>query len=186
MRKQFKANTWFFPLPVLIVAAYDENGNPNAMNAAWGGIYDTNTVYLCLSAGHKTTKDIIASKAFTISFGTEKEVEACDYVGIVSGNKVADKVKNAGWTTTKAESVNAPIIDQLPFSLECELEKVNEDGIIIGSIKKISVDEEYLDKEGKPDVEKMNFISFDPVDNTYLKVHKKVGKAFSDGKKLEK
>ena len=98
MRKDFGAKSWLYPMPVLIVAAYDEHGVPNAMNAAWGGMFTDETVGLCLSAGHKTTKNILATRAFTVSMATVETIEACDYVGIVSGNRVADKFTRAGST----------------------------------------------------------------------------------------
>ena len=121
MRKNFGSKTWLYPMPVFIVAAYDENGVPNAMNAAWGGIYTDNEVGICLSEGHKTTQNILATKAFTVSMGTAEFVTACDYVGIVSGNKEPDKLQKAGFHTQKSIYVNAPIIEELPMTLECEL-----------------------------------------------------------------
>ena len=99
MRKNFGTKTWLYPMPVFIVAAYDENGVPNAMNAAWGGIYTDNEVGICLAEGHKTTQNILATKAFTVSMGTAEFVTACDYVGIVSGNKEPDKLQKAGFHT---------------------------------------------------------------------------------------
>ena len=92
MRKNFGVKTWLYPMPVFIVAAYDENGLPNAMNAAWGGIYTDNMVGICLAEEHKTTKNILATRAFTVSMGTADRVAECDYVGIVSGNKEPDKL----------------------------------------------------------------------------------------------
>ena len=121
MRKNFGSKTWMYPLPVLIIASYDENGHADAMNAAWGGIYDYNKVMLCLSEGHKTTKNIKKKKAFTISFATAEQMAACDYVGIVSGNDTKDKMEKAGFTTVKSEFVDAPIILELPMTLECKL-----------------------------------------------------------------
>ena len=97
MRKDFGSQTWMFPMPVLIIGTYDENGKPNAMNAAWGGIYDYNQIMICLSS-HKTTDNIRKNKAFTISFATEDTVVASDYVGIVSQNKVPNKIEKAGLT----------------------------------------------------------------------------------------
>lgn len=184
MKKSFDAKPWFFPLPVLIIATYDENGNANAMNAAWGGLYDSDQVELCLSAGHKTTKSILARKAFTISFATKKYLEACDYVGLESGNTVPNKLEKAGFTTQKSDVVNAPIIQELPMCLECTLIKQTEEGNIIGQIEKISVDEMYI-TENSIDVEKMEFISFDPIHNVYRVVKQAVGKAFADGAKLK-
>lgn len=184
MKKSFDAKPWFFPLPVLIIATYDESGNENAMNAAWGGLYDSDQVELCLSAGHKTTKNILARKAFTISFATKKYLEACDYVGLESGNTVPNKLEKAGFTTQKSDVVNAPIIQELPMCLECTLIKQTEEGNIIGQIEKISVDEMYI-TENSIDVEKMGFISFDPIHNVYRELGAVVGKAFADGAKLK-
>ena len=121
MRKNFGAKTWLYPMPVLIVGTYDENGIPNAMNAAWGGVYDTNQVMVCLADDHKTTGNIKKTGAFTVSFATSKTVVPCDYVGIVSANDVPDKFAKAGFHATKSDYVDAPLIDELPMALECEL-----------------------------------------------------------------
>ncbi|MDE7313912.1 MAG: flavin reductase family protein [Eubacterium sp.] len=185
MRKDFGAKTWMYPLPVLIIGTYDEDGNADAMNAAWGGIYDANQVILCLSEGHKTTKNIRAKKAFTISFADEEHVAACDYVGIVSGNKEPDKLKKAGFTVTKSACVDAPIINELPMALECRLVKFNEDGNVVGEIVNVSADESVLDGNGMVDPAKLRPISYDPVNNGYLVLGGRVGSAFSDGAKIE-
>ena len=185
MRKNFGTQTWCFPMPVLIVGTYDKEGKPNAMNAAWGGIYDYNLIMLCLSEGHKTYKNIMESGAFTVSFADEKNMVACDYVGIASGNKVEDKMVKAGFTTTPSEFVNAPIINELPITLECKLNKANEDGIIIGDIINVSAEERILGKEGKPDITKMSLISYVSSTHDYVTVGEKVvGKAFNSGKAL--
>lgn len=185
MRKNFGAKTWFYPLPVLIIGTYDEKGNANAMNAAWGGIYDTNHVVLSLSPGHKTTKNIKIKKAFTISFADAAHVAACDYIGLVSGNDIPDKLKKAGFTTEKSKFVDAPIIRELPMRLECRLAKVNEDGNIIGEIVNVSADESILDEDGLIDVAKLRPISYDPVHNEYWLLGQKVGNAFQDGNALK-
>src|SRR5699024_12611620 len=116
MRKNFGVKPWTYPQPVFILAAYDEHGVPNAMNAAWGGISEENEISLCISAEHKTTENILARKAFTLSMADAAHVTACDYVGIVSGNDVPDKVARAGFHTSKAAFVDAPLIDELPMA----------------------------------------------------------------------
>lgn len=185
MRKDFGANTWLYPMPVLIIGTYDENGKPNAMNAAWGGIYDTNQVMLCLSHDHKTTINIRAKGAFTVSFADAAHVAACDYVGIVSGNDTPDKMERAGFHTTKSAHVDAPIIDELPMALECKLVKFNEDGIVIGEIVNISVDEKALDENGKVDVKKLDPITCDAANGAYLRLGEQVGSAYSSGMELK-
>ena len=185
MRKNFGAKTWLYPMPVLIVGTYDEDGIPNAMNAAWGGIYDTNLVMVCLADDHKTTENIKKSGAFTISFATSEMVAPCDYVGIVSANDLPDKFDRAGFHATRSELVNAPIIDELPMAVECRLLKFNEDGICIGEIVNVSADESILDGKGKIDAKKLDPIIYDSVSHAYWSFGEKVGQAFSDGKKIK-
>lgn len=184
MRKNFGPKTWMYPLPVLIVGTYDENGNPNAMNAAWGGIYDTNQVMLCLSEGHKTYKNIQAKGAFTVSMATADQAVACDYVGIESGNKVEDKFRKAGFTAVKSQFVDAPIIQELPMTLECQLIGQTPEGILIGEIVNVSADEAVL-TNGKIDPALFRPITFDPVNNSYRVLGEEVAKAFSAGSVLK-
>lgn len=185
MRKNFGKKTWFYPLPVLIIGSYDENGKADAMNAAWGGIYDSDKVVLCLSESHKTTQNIKKRGAFTISFADTVHVVEADYVGLVSANEVEDKLERAGFHTTKSDFVDAPLIDELPMTLECKLIKVNEDGNIIGEIVNVNADDSVLGEDGMIDATKLQAISYDPIHNTYVKMGEKVGNAFSDGANLE-
>lgn len=186
MRKDFSPNPWFYPLPVLIIGSYDENGTPDAMNAAWGGLYDADKVILCLSAGHKTTKNIKAKGAFTVAFGTATHVVACDYVGVESGNKEPNKVAKAGFHAAKSQHVDAPIFDELPVTFECKLLEITDNGNLIGQIVNISVDDAVLTADGKGvDAAKAGFISFDPCANTYVKLGEVAGKAFSDGVQIQ-
>lgn len=185
MRKNFGAKCWLYPMPVLIVGSYDGEGNPNAMNAAWGGIYDTNLVMVCLADDHKTTENIKRSGAFTLSFATEGTTVPCDYVGIVSANDEPEKFAKAGFHATKSSFVNAPIIDELPLTVECKLLKFNEDGICIGEIVNISAEESILDEGGKPDAKKLRPIIYDSVSHAYWSFGEKVGQAFSDGKNVK-
>ncbi len=185
MRKDFGTKTWMFPMPVLIVAAYDKEGVPNAMNAAWGGIFTDNMIGICLAEEHKTTHNILYTRAFTVSMATVDEMVACDYVGIVSGDKVPDKFSRAGFTAQRSQHVNAPIIQQLPMTLECELVSYDvESNYMVGRIVNVSAEETIL-TDGRIDVAKLRPISYDPVSHQYLSIGTKVGNAFSEGKKLK-
>ena len=187
MRKNFGSKPWCYPMPVFILAAYDENGKPNAMNVAWGGIHYDDQIGMCVSAGHKTTANILHSKAFTVSVADVKNLVACDYVGVESGNKEPDKFAKAGFTATKSEFVNAPIINELPMTLECKLISYDpESCTLIGQIVNVSADESVLDENGKIDPDKVSPITFDPVNNNYLQIGEKVGNAFHDGLLLKK
>ncbi len=185
MRKNFGSKTWLYPMPVLIIGTYDENGVPNAMNAAWGGVYDTDQVMVCLADDHKTTENIKKTGAFTVSFATVSNVVPSDYVGIVSANNVPDKFARAGFHATRSEYVNAPIIDELPMTVECKLIKFNEDGICVGEIVNVSVDESILDENGKVDAKKLDPIIYDGATHAYWSFGEKIGKAFSEGKKIK-
>ena len=186
MRKNFGAKPYTYPQPVLIIASYDENGTPDAMNAAWGGISDDTQISMCLSAGHKTVKNILKRKAFTVSMADAANVAACDYVGIVSANDVPDKLEKAGFHTTRSEFVDAPLIDELPMTLECRLVSYDEESCrMVGEIVNVSAEESVLDENGKIDPEKLQPITFDPVNNAYLKLGEKVGNAFRDGLALK-
>ncbi len=186
MRKNFGAKPWTYPQPVFILAAYDENGTPNAMNAAWGGISEDKELSMCISEGHKTTANILARKTFTVSMATADQMVACDYVGIESGNKVTDKVVKAGWHTTKSEFVDAPLIDELPMAVECRLVSYDPESCrLVGEIVNVSADESVLDEDGKIDPDKLRPITFDPIHNAYRVLGEKVGNAFKDGAKLK-
>ena len=167
MRKNFGSKPWIYPMPVLIVAAYDKDGKPCCMNAAWGGIYEENQIMICLAESHKTTKNINESKAFTVSIATAEYMTQADYVGIVSGNNTPDKMEKAGFTTVRSEFVNAPIIEQLPMTVECKLIKFNEDGICIGEIVNVSAREEILNEKGQIDARKLNPICYDSSTHVY-------------------
>lgn len=185
MRKNFGAKTAVYPMPVFIVASYDKDGKPNCMNAAWGGIYEEKQIMVCLDENHKTTKNIKETKAFTVNIADASHVIQADFVGMVSGNKIDDKMEKAGFTTVKSEFVNAPIINEFPMAVECKLIKFNEDGICVGEIVNVSADESVLGEDGEIAPEKLEAITFDPIHHTYIKLGGKVGNAFSDGKKLK-
>lgn len=186
MRKNFGKKTWLYPMPVLIVTTYNADGTANAMNAAWGGVYDTDQIMLCLSADHRTTENIRARGSFTVSFADAAHVAACDYVGLVSGNKTPDKLARAGFHTEPAEMVDAPLIRELPLALECRLVKFNEDGICIGDIVNVSADESILDEKGNIDSDKLDAVVFDSIRNLYRLVGGRVAAAFEAGRPLLK
>lgn len=185
MKINFGTQTFMYPMPVLIIASYGPDGTPDAMNAAWGGIHDTNQIGICLSPEHKTVKNILDRMAFSVSMADAAHVAACDYVGIVSGNKEPAKVQKAGFTVTKSEIVDAPVINELPMALECKLVSYDENsGYMVADIVNVCADESVL-TDGKIDPSKLNPITYDPVNHTYIKLGEVVGHAFQDGKSLK-
>lgn len=186
--KSFEPKPWVAPQPVLIIGTYNEDGLPNAMNAAWGGQWDMKEIIISMGK-HQTTKNLNRNGEFTVAFATTDTMIASDFVGVVSAKNDPEKMSKTGWEFIKAEKVNAPVFTCFPMTLECRIkEKIDEsaDGYyIIAEIVNILVDENYLAEDGKPDIEKMQLIIFDPIHHGYIQLGKKVGQAFSDGKALK-
>ena len=186
MRKNFGAKEMCYPMPVFIIGTYNDDGTPNAMNAAWGGISEEKEISICVDSGHKTAENVMARKAFTVSMATVPYMTACDYVGIVSGNKEPDKFAKAGFHATKSEFVDAPIIDELPMALECKLISYDPESCrLVGEIVNVSADESVLGENGKVDVSKLQPITFDPMNHQYLALGEEVGRAFHAGLALK-
>lgn len=182
MRKDFGPKPILYPMPVLILGTYNKDGTPNAMNAAWGGICGENKIIIDLG-GHRTTDNLLRNKAFTVAVADAAHVVEADYVGVVSGNEVPDKVARAGLHTVASSRVNAPIIEEFPITLECRLLRVTEEGVV-GEILNVCADERVLDGAGQIDPSKVEAITYDPVGHTYIKLGDVVGHAFSDGMRL--
>ena len=185
--KSIGATAAIVPSPVLIVGTYDEDGNANAMNVAWGGQCGPKHVALNLSA-HKTT-DIIKEKGeFTVAICDAANTVPGDYVGVVSGNKQVDKVAKAGWTCVKGEQVDAPIFQELPINMECKLVITDEElgeTRVVGEIVNTQVNEKFLTDDDKIDVTDMGVLTFLGTDASYRVLGEKVGQAFHDGLQLK-
>ena len=185
-RKDFGAKPLSLPQPVWIIGTYDENGVPDAMNAAWGGISEENELAVCLSPGHKTCKNFAKTGAFTVSMADKAHAAACDYVGIASGNQTPEKFAKAGFTATKSRLVNAPIINELAICIECRVIEFNEESCILrGEIVNVSVDESAM-TDGRLDMEKAAPLCFDPFNRAYHVVGEQVGEAWKLGAPLLK
>ncbi len=186
MRKNFGAKTLCYPMPVFIIGTYNADGTPNAMNAAWGGISEEQEISICVDSSHKTGENLLARKAFTVSMATAEYVTACDYVGLVSGNKEPDKFAKAGFHATKSQFVDAPLIDELPMALECEVISYDTETCrLVGRIVNVSADESVLGDNGKVDVKKLRPLTYDSMNHDYLVLGEKVGNAFQDGTALK-
>ncbi|MCI8351556.1 MAG: flavin oxidoreductase [Oscillospiraceae bacterium] len=187
MRTQLDITEGIFPMPVLMVATYNEDGSVNVMNAAWGTMQERGTVALNLTETHKTVNNIKARGAFTVSIADAAHVVEADYFGVETGNRVTDKFARSGLTASKAETVDAPVINELPLCLECEFVEYqdNEYGCgVIGKVVNITADENIM-TEGRVDMSLVNAIAFDPYTHGYYKVTERVGEAFKDGLKLK-
>ena len=186
MRKNFGAKAMCYPMPVFIIGTYNADGTPNAMNAAWGGISEETEITICVDNTHKTAENLLARKAFTVSMATAKMMTACDYVGIVSGTKEPEKFAKAGFHATKSGFVDAPLIDELPMALECEVVSYDEETCrLVGRIVNVCADESVLGENGKVDVAKLQPITYDPMNHHYLVLGEKVGQAFQAGAALK-
>ena len=186
--KSFGQKAWMLPQPVLVIGTYNSDGTPNAMNAAWGGQWDGKEIMISMGS-HATTENLARCGEFTVAFATKDTMVAADYVGIVSAKKDPAKMQRTGWSAMKGENVNAPVFTDFPMTMECRiLRKIDESEegyYIVAEIVNILVDEAYVGEDGKPDVEKMQLITYEPIHHGYVELGKRVGNAFADGKTLK-
>ena len=185
MRKKIKTTEAIFPMPVLMIATYNDDGTVDVMNAAWGTMFERDQVILKLTESHKTVKNIRKRIAFTVSLANAKNVVAADYFGMVSGNNTLNKFENSGLTATKSENVDAPIINEFPVCMECELLDGESDFGIVGQVVNVTADESVINGDNV-DISLLEAIAFDPYTHGYYKVSERVGNAFKDGLQLKK
>ena len=187
MKKQIKTTEAIFPMPVLLISTFNEDGTVNVMNAAWGTMVERDVVALNLTETHKTVQNIKARKGFVVHVADAKHAVEADYFGVVSGHQVADKLAKSGMTFVKSEVVDAPVINELPIAMECEFVEYQSGATglgVIGRVVRTSVEEANL-KDGKVDIDSLEAIAFDPYTHGYYKVCGRVGEAFKDGLKLK-
>ncbi len=187
MKTQIKTTEAIFPMPVLLISTFNEEGSVDVMNAAWGTMLDRDMVALNLTETHKTVENIKARKGFVVHIADAKHVAEADYFGVVSGSKEPDKFQKSGMTYTKSDLVDAPVINELPIAMECEFIEYQSDATglgVIGKVLRTSVEEANM-KDGKVDIDSIEAIAFDPYTHGYYKVGGRVGDAFKDGLKLK-
>ena len=189
MKQPIKTTEAIFPMPVLLVATYNEDGTVDVMNAAWGTMLDRNRVALNLTETHKTVENIKRRKAFTVHIADAAHVTEADWFGVVSGHKQADKFDKSGLTAEHSKNIDAPIINELPIAIECELIEYQsgDTGIgVIGRVVNVLAESDKLTANGQLDIEALHAIAFDPYTHGYYLVAQRVGEAFKDGMKLAK
>lgn len=189
MKKDLGVKPYTFPMPVLMISTYNEDGTVDVMNMAWGGVCASNMVALNITETHKTAKNIKARGAFTLSIADVPHIEAADFFGIASGNKMADKFERSGLHAVKSEKVDAPVVEEFPLTLECKVVECQNTVYgfrVLGEIVGTLAEESVLDGEGKVDPTKLNAFVFDQFQSGYYAVGEKVGQAWSTGEKLMK
>ena len=178
-----------FPMPVLMVATYGEDGTIDIMNVAWGGICGMDKIALNLASERKTLKNILAKKAFTVALADEAHIKEADFFGTASGNTMPDKFARTGLHAVKSANVDAPVIQEFPVTMECRLEEVRDcfgEQRVVGTIVNVLADEKVLDEKGKVDASKLGAIMFDQFRNTYYSVGKEIAKAWRVGAEFMK
>ncbi len=189
--KNFGSKPWIQPMPVAIIGTYNKEGKPNAMNAAWVGQWDVKQITISLGK-HTTTENLEITGEFTVALANKANLVAADYVGITPASKDANKIETCGWTVEKAENVNAPVFTNFPITLECRVaEKIGQTEAgggcnLVADVINVRCEEEYLDANGNPDLDKIQIICYDSIGNTYRVLGETVGNAFKDGASLKK
>ena len=183
MKKDLKAVSGIFPMPVLMIGTYNEDGSVDVMNAAWGMAQSMTHLKLCITESHKTVKNMKRTRYCTVSLATKDLVVESDYLGMVSANNVHNKFEKTGLHSVKSKKIDAPIIEEYPICMECKVIGFEDDGTLV-EVVNVLADEKYLNEDGTIKLDEIGIISYDPFGHSYYEVGNKVGQAFSDGKKL--
>ncbi len=189
MKKDLGIVPAVYPMPVLMVAAYDGNGKVNVMNAAWGMICNADRIALFIDEEHKTTQNLLRTKAFTVSLADRAHMEVADYFGLASGNQMEDKFERTGFHAVKGRFVDAPVVEEFPVVMECELAEIAENEsfyCVVGKIVNTAADENVLGENGKVDPAKLNALIFDQFRAGYYLVGEQVGQAWDAGMEMMK
>ena len=189
MKKDLGVKPYLFPMPVLMISTYGEDGTVDVMNMAWGGVCASNMVALNIDEDHKTSENIKKRGAFTLSVADIPHIEAADFFGIASGNKMADKFERSGLHAVRSEKVDAPVVEEFPLTLECRVVECQQTAYgfrVLGEIVGTLAEESVLDEKGKVDPTKLNAFVFDPFQSGYYAIGEKVGQAWNTGAKLMK
>ena len=189
MMKDFGVKPYLFPMPTYMIGTYNEDNTVDVMMMAWGGICAEDMVALNLEAEHKTVANLETRKAFTLAVPGLDTLKESDYLGIVSGNKVADKFAKTGLHAVKSSRVDAPVIQEYPLTLECKvvaLENTVYGFRVLGEIVNVLADEKVLYEKGRVDPTRLNAFIFDQCQSGYYKVGEKVGQAWNSGAGLMK
>ena len=189
MKKDFGVKPYLYPMPTYMIGTYNEDGSVDVMMMAWGGICAEDMVALNLEADHKTVANLRARKAFTLAVPGTDTLKESDFFGIATGNKMADKFARSGLHAVKSARVDAPVIEEYPLTLECEVAEMQDQpyGLrVLGKIVNVLADEKVLDEAGKIDAGKLNAFAFDQMRNGYYALGEKVGQAWKSGAELMK
>lgn len=189
MKKSLGVKPYLFPMPVFVLGTYNDDGTPDLMTMAWGGLCDYTMVALNLDEGHRTSDNIKKRKAFTLAIADCAHIKEADFAGLVSANDDPKKFEKTGLHAVKSDKVDAPVFEEFPFTMECtaaELQHTIAGFRVIGNIENILADERILDAEGNVNVQALDAAIFDAAHPAYYHLGEKAADAFSCGKSLEK
>lgn len=186
MKQSLGAKPLAFPAPVYLVGTYAANGEPNMMNAAWGGICcsEPPCVMVSIQPKRHTFAALQEQQAFSINLLGCDHVIAADYYGIASGRD-GNKIEACGQHVSRCEYVNAPALEEAYLVLECRLKTNSELGshtLFVGEIVDVKIDSTCVDAKGVPDVKKMDPLLFIPGAREYYGVGEFIGRAFTVGR----
>jgi flavin reductase (DIM6/NTAB) family NADH-FMN oxidoreductase RutF len=188
MKKSIGARPLVLPTPVWAVGSYDEDGRPNVMTAAWGGICCSKPPCVAVSLRKATYSygNIKARGAYTVSVPSETHAKEADFFGTVSGRN-EDKFARTGLTPIRSDLVDAPYIKEFPLVLECKVIHVIEIGLhtqFVGEILDVKADEAVLGDKGLPVLDRVKPLIYGPEVRAYYVTGRSIGEAYKLGKEV--
>lgn len=157
-KQQWKPGNMVYPLPAVMVSCAGKDGRPNVMTAAWTGTIcsDPAMVYVSVRKERFSHHMLMETKEYVINLTTETLAKATDYVGVKSGRDM-DKFEAMHLTPVMGTLKYAPMIEESPVCIECEVTQVLELGshdMFIAKVKNVYADEKYMDETGRFDLAK--------------------------------
>lgn len=190
MKRSIGKKPAIIPTPVLVIGTYDDEGEPNVMTAAWGGVCSSDPLSISFSVqrSRHTHAALLKNRECTISIPSVSHVQEADFFGVVSG-KTTDKFTTTGLTPTRGRLVNAPYVEEFPLVLECRITRVVDVGIhdlFVAEVLDTCVDDQYCDEKGQYNLQDIDFFYYHPLERTYHKLGEFLMQAFSTASKWNK
>ncbi len=163
-RQNWKPGNMLYPLPVVMISCQREGEKPNIITVAWAGTICSDPAMVSISVRKERYSHPIISETgeFVINLVTRPLTLATDFCGVKSGKDI-DKFKECNLTPFASKVVKAPGIMESPVSIECKVKNVVELGthdMFVAEVVNISVDEKYMDENGKFNLNDSDLIAY--------------------------
>jgi flavin reductase (DIM6/NTAB) family NADH-FMN oxidoreductase RutF len=174
-----------WPHPTVLVGS-NVDGKPDFAAVAWTGVAASNPPAVTIALQHHrySLKGIYQNRTFSVNVPSADLVKETDYCGLISGSRT-DKVADCAFRVFYGKLETAPLIDQCPLNLECEVVHIINMGshaLVVGKVVEVYASEDCL-TDGKPDVLKVKPFTFFPP--KYRAIGEPIADTFKSGREIK-